>query len=152
VGAILAKRDAPQGRTIGASHAAAILVQLARVLGPSRIEELSATDLWLLLEAAYQHDIGMVVSDAQAREWFQSKDFRGHLLRLRHGEERELARAAELLEIAKLDTSATTWPLDVRRAVDLVLADFGRQKHPQQDRTQLSRSTCRKAKSERGAG
>src|SRR5689334_10095318 len=48
-----------------ASHSNAILVQLARFLGATRIAHLSATDVWLLLEAAYQHDIGMVVTDEQ---------------------------------------------------------------------------------------
>src|SRR5579862_5947879 len=46
-----------------ASHADTILRQMARVLGPRRIDQLGPTDLWLLLEAAYHHDLGMVVDD-----------------------------------------------------------------------------------------
>src|SRR5262245_41694059 len=76
-----------------ASHSHAILSQLARVLGEARIDALSATDLWLLLEAAYQHDIGMVVTDKQAHEWLRSRDFRDHLDWLSLGEDRELVRA-----------------------------------------------------------
>ncbi|MFT3764515.1 MAG: hypothetical protein QM820_03205 [Minicystis sp.] len=115
-----------------ASHSNAILIQLARVLGEARIDSLSATDLWLLLEAAYHHDIGMVVTDKQAHDWLRSRDFRSHLDWLKVSEDRELARAAELIGTVRLDTSAATWPLDVRRALTLVLADFGRRQHPRQ--------------------
>src|SRR5580698_8989253 len=74
------------------SHSNAILVQLARVLGPGRIDRLSATDLWLLLEAAYHHDIGMVVTDAHAKKWLASDELREHLTRLRQREDRALGR------------------------------------------------------------
>ena len=70
-----------------ASHSNTILVQVARVLGPKRIELLSATDLWLLLEAAYQHDIGMVVTDAQVRTWWKEPGFREFLAQLAAGPE-----------------------------------------------------------------
>jgi len=51
-----------------ASHSNTILLQLARVMGPDRINGLSATDLWLLVEAAYYHDLGMVLTDKEARQ------------------------------------------------------------------------------------
>jgi hypothetical protein len=111
------------------SHSKTILVQLARILGPARVDALSATDLWLLLEAAYQHDIGMVITDTQAKEWLAAPDFKGHLERLRHGEDRELAKAAVLIKGGDFNKESSHWPLDVRRALTLVLADFGRKDH-----------------------
>lgn len=45
-----------------ATHAEAILRQIAYFLGDSRIKELSPTDAWLILECAYCHDLGMVVT------------------------------------------------------------------------------------------
>lgn len=112
------------------SHSNTILVQLARVLGEDRVAKLSATDVWLLLEAAYQHDIGMVVTDDQAREWLRSPAFATHLEQLRHGSDRDLASAAKLI-VARpnLQNFAADWPLDLRRALTLVLADYGRQHH-----------------------
>ncbi len=58
-----------------ASHSRTILTQIGRVLGEERVKRLSATDLWLLLEAAFMHDIGMVVSDDQLREWLRDPEF-----------------------------------------------------------------------------
>lgn len=43
-----------------ASHAEAILSKIEMLLG-DRIEQLSPTDTWLVLHAAYAHDLGMVV-------------------------------------------------------------------------------------------
>ncbi len=45
-----------------ASHAEAILRQIACFLGETRIRQLSPTDAWLILECAYCHDLGMVVT------------------------------------------------------------------------------------------
>lgn len=44
------------------SHSDSILNNITNTLGKKAIEELSATDLWLILEAAYCHDLGMVVT------------------------------------------------------------------------------------------
>lgn len=41
------------------SHSIKILESIQLILGKDRIKKLSAGDLWLLLEAAYFHDIGM---------------------------------------------------------------------------------------------
>lgn len=44
------------------SHSRQILINIERLLGEEGVALLSATDTWLLLESAYWHDIGMVVS------------------------------------------------------------------------------------------
>lgn len=124
------------------SHSTTILVQITRLLGPDRIARLSATDLWLLLEAAYWHDTGMVVTDAQARQWWSHEAFRAHLARLKDGDDPTLARAAsELLEDPSRIEASDTWPLDVRRAATLLLADFARGRHPIQSRRFVSDPT-----------
>jgi hypothetical protein len=43
------------------SHSKQILINIECLLGKDSIAKLTATDTWLLLEAAYWHDIGMVV-------------------------------------------------------------------------------------------
>ncbi len=45
-----------------ATHSETILKQLAHFLGENRIRQLSPTDAWLILESAYCHDLGMVVT------------------------------------------------------------------------------------------
>jgi len=44
------------------SHSITIINNILRVLGKDNFTKLSAIDIWLILEAAYWHDLGMVVS------------------------------------------------------------------------------------------
>lgn len=45
-----------------ATHSETILRQIAYFLGENRIRQLSPTDAWLILECAYCHDLGMIVT------------------------------------------------------------------------------------------
>nr|WP_236986068.1 ATP-binding protein [Marinagarivorans cellulosilyticus] len=58
-----------------ASHSKQILINIERLLGEESISLLSATDIWLLLESAYWHDIGMVVPHADQLTAEQSSGF-----------------------------------------------------------------------------
>lgn len=57
-----------------ASHSQQILVNIERLLG-NDIELLTATDTWLILEAAYWHDVGMLVDAKNAKEVHSNPDF-----------------------------------------------------------------------------
>ncbi|OTG96372.1 ATP-binding protein [Acinetobacter sp. ANC 3832] len=57
-----------------ASHSQQILVNIERILG-NDIDLLSAIDTWLILEAAYWHDVGMLVDAKNAKEVHSNPDF-----------------------------------------------------------------------------
>lgn len=57
-----------------ASHSQQILVNIERVLGQD-VDLLGATDTWLILEAAYWHDVGMLVDAKNAKEVHTNPDF-----------------------------------------------------------------------------
>lgn len=57
-----------------ASHSQQILVNIERILG-NDIELLTATDTWLILEAAYWHDVGMLVDAQNAKAVHTNPDF-----------------------------------------------------------------------------
>lgn len=57
-----------------ASHSQQILVNIERILGDD-VDLLSATDTWLILEAAYWHDVGMLVDAKNAKEVHTNTDF-----------------------------------------------------------------------------
>ncbi|WP_089605936.1 HD domain-containing protein [Acinetobacter piscicola] len=57
-----------------ASHSQQILVNIERLLGDD-IELLTATDAWLILEAAYWHDVGMLVDAQNAKAVHTNPDF-----------------------------------------------------------------------------
>ena len=56
-----------------ASHSKQIIVNIERMLG-DKIKFLSATDTWLILESAYNHDIGMVITQKQIED-MNSEEF-----------------------------------------------------------------------------
>lgn len=58
-----------------ASHSQQILVNIERILGKD-IDLLSATDTWLILEAAYWHDVGMLVDAKSAKDVHDNEDFK----------------------------------------------------------------------------
>ena len=113
-----------------ASHSNTILVNVTRVLG-DRVQKLSATDTWLILEVAYWHDVGMVVSDGTLRSWWSSPDFREHFTGLKDSTDPLLAASARLLEDRLgLRDLGEDWPIDVRQALTFIVADFARSRHP----------------------
>ncbi|MBX2904454.1 MAG: ATP-binding protein [Taibaiella sp.] len=57
------------------SHSLTILNNIIRVLGKDNIAKLSAIDIWLILEAAYCHDIGMVVPHDKIVDALNSSEF-----------------------------------------------------------------------------
>ena len=44
------------------THSISIINNIIRIIGKDTINEMSPTDLWLLLEASYCHDLGMIIT------------------------------------------------------------------------------------------
>ena len=59
------------------SHSISILNNVVRIIGTESIENFSAIDIWLLLKAAYYHDIGMVVAGEEINIAISSEKFIG---------------------------------------------------------------------------
>jgi hypothetical protein len=121
-----------------ASHSHSILVQIERFLGPDSLALLSATDIWLLLEAAYHHDTGMIVTNKQLDELWKSPRFSEYLQSLRTSPDKDFSEAATRLLDHPVDSSDATerpatitaeWPLHVVRAIRVVVSEFRRQDH-----------------------
>ena len=62
-----------------ASHSVNILEAIEMLLGKERIDKLSAGDLWLLLECAYQHDIGMAITYDDLVMLWRDPDFKNYI-------------------------------------------------------------------------
>lgn len=77
-----------------ASHSQQILVNIERLLGED-IELLTATDTWLILEAAYWHDAGMLVDAEKAKKVHDEDNFKKMLREL------EQNKSSDLHEFAK---------------------------------------------------
>ena len=115
------------------SHSEAIITNIEMLLGEESIKVLSPTDTWLLLHAAYLHDIGMVIECKKIEENWDSKEFQNYLHDLENSSDDSLAKNAKFInslgeKLGKKET-VISWPVRVRHAVTLIIADYYRKQH-----------------------
>ncbi|MCI5934124.1 MAG: ATP-binding protein [Lachnospiraceae bacterium] len=115
------------------SHCEAIITNIEMLLGEDAIRVLSPTDTWLLLHAAYLHDIGMVIECKRIEENWESKEFQDYLSETEKSSDDELAQNAKFINsfIEKWDKEepVLSWPVRVRYAVTVLIADYYRRRH-----------------------
>ena len=113
------------------SHSKQILVNIERILGPN-ISLLSATDTWLILEAAYWHDIGMVVPQTDMSEALRDPSFDMFL----HGYCNQPHHELHHVAVALRKRRGTNAVFDEANPIEMVtkfkelMAEWFRQKHP----------------------
>ena len=114
------------------SHSRAILENIQRVLGNEVIISLSVTDLWMLLCAAYYHDIGMFVDGADIEETFKDEKFFDYVEEIKKDTSSALNKYAIIFEQKdnKLNFKNDV-KLDINsfNAARFLLADYMRKKH-----------------------
>ncbi|GGX28870.1 HD domain-containing protein [Undibacterium squillarum] len=112
------------------SHCKQILINIERLLGDN-IKLLTATDTWLLLEAAYWHDIGMVVPADALKDALNNPAFETYLDSIRNSPNHELHRFAltfDAKDLTKCFSGADT-PLDALDKFRQLMAEWFRQSH-----------------------
>lgn len=77
------------------SHSQQILVNIERLLG-SNIEKLTATDTWLILEAAYWHDIGMLFNTDEVQDVIEDDSFKDYVEELASNNVQDLHEFAKV--------------------------------------------------------
>lgn len=113
------------------SHSVQILTNIERVLGAERISQLSGSDVWLMLEAAYLHDIGMVVSQQQKQQDWSSEEFQDFVKRESERNSDDESRAIyHALQSGNFFHSGTN-PVLLIAKIGYTLAEFYRRKHPE---------------------
>ena len=127
------------------SHSIRILQNIELLLGRSRVERLGAGDLWLLLQTAYFHDIGMSLTYEDMEELWE-KDSKFHiflkerLMEGRYGDNAELYDAieyynkvdqvlnqkADFEDVCKDDMNEpkTNWPIQLIQNVQYIVAEY----------------------------
>src|SRR6266404_268983 len=113
-----------------ASHSETILARVAAIIGEQGLSRLSATDLWLLLEAAYLHDSGMIVLESSKRADLESDEFRSYLREISENEDQDLARRAARLR-GRQSPNDLLGILEGHLDLLLVYAEFVRRNHAQ---------------------
>lgn len=113
------------------SHSNQILVNIERILGEERISKLSATDTWLLLEAAYWHDIGMVISHSAIEEALADSDFVYYVKSIAENKNHELHGFAKNFNLDNAFTSfsGVSNPIDALEQFRYLMAEWFRRAH-----------------------
>lgn len=115
------------------SHCEAIITNIEMLLGEDTIKNLSPTDTWLLLHTAYLHDIGMVIECKKIEENWETKEFQDYLHDLENSSDDSLSQNARFInslgdKLGKKE-DVILWPVRVRYAVTLIIADYYRKRH-----------------------
>lgn len=115
------------------SHSNQIVTQIERILGEERVSKLSATDSWLILESAYLHDIGMVITDEDKLEAWHKSEFHDFVKDLANDSNNSLYQYAKVVLVNKDDPnffSSASWQIDIWKALIFIFAEYFRRKHP----------------------
>jgi hypothetical protein len=113
------------------SHSKQILVNIERLLGDN-INLLTATDTWLILEAAYWHDIGMVVPKKDIESAFENPKFLDYIEAIRNDPRHELykfCRVFDPVDVSKCFSGVYS-PIDAIDQFKFLMAEWFRREHP----------------------
>lgn len=137
------------------THSLKILESIELIIGKERIDSLSVGDLWLLLETAYFHDIGMAVTYEDLLEIWKSEEFKKFLCSTEVDSDQDLlesknwyismdklVRNYKLLidiEEEREEAFSDTWPLELERKLLFLVTAFIRKDHAKRCKKYLKR-------------
>ena len=113
------------------THSETILDNIVNVLGKEVIGSLSCTDLWLLLESAYCHDLGMVITANKIQEAFKDGSFIKFYHSVQSDTHHDLNKYTKLFDEnnGKLMFKRQELNLSTFDAVKFMFAEFFRRQH-----------------------
>lgn len=131
------------------SHSINILESIEMILGKKRVNKLSRSDLWLILNVAYAHDIGMVQEYKELEALWSNQEFQKYIEETKDSLDKDDANAAKLYKLLdRLLKQATgledepfeeyseyafeaydAWPLEFRKDITLLMSNFIRGQH-----------------------
>ncbi len=111
-----------------ASHSRQIIINIERILG-DKIQYLTATDTWLILESAYNHDIGMVITQKQIED-MNTAEFQNFVTELSNDKDHYLNQFAKSWLADKAILPQQALAHDFFQHYLQLLAEWYRQKHP----------------------
>lgn len=136
-------------------HSRTIIESIEMLLGKWRIERFGIGNAWLLLNAAYGHDIGMVIQHQEALElWRDDKEFKKYLDNVCNNPDSDMQEALQycrqlhnvLHQKDKLDgidnngnvfqiyELTNDWPVVVKKNVMMITADYVRSHHEERSK------------------
>lgn len=113
------------------SHSETILNRIESFIGVDELKKLSTTDIWLMLSAAYYHDLGMAVMAKDIEEIFADKKFKEDIKKIQKDTNHPLFPFADLYEVKSDGLYYKPEKLSGKTfdAAKFLLADFVRKNH-----------------------
>ncbi|HDR2373098.1 TPA: ATP-binding protein [Enterobacter asburiae] len=119
-------RDFPHYSLHDSSHSSTIITQIEKIISPN-IDDLSATDCWLLLESCYWHDAGMVITNEEKKNLLSDQGFLFYLQELSCQNSELSCHAKEILE--SKDENDIEKALNISNSLTFIIADYFRTLH-----------------------
>jgi len=122
------------------SHSESILQKIEMLLGIDRIKQLQPTETWLIIMAAYTHDLGMIIFNDKLLENWKDNDFQSYLKESSENAwDKDLKDACSLILGMDKDyiKKNLSWPLNIKNAVNIIVSDYFRKKHADGSRKML---------------
>lgn len=138
------------------THSISILQYIQMILGEDIIDQFSVGDLWLLLETAYSHDIGMAVNYQELTEiWKDKQNIKKIIQKISQCSDKEAIEVYNYVhnclekdyckkqininshEKEMFLEKHTNWPLEFRRAVTLINSEYIRFHHPERSKNKI---------------
>ena len=109
-----------------ASHSNSVISEIEKILG-SNIEKLSFIDAWLLLEASYWHDVGMIITFDEKEKLINETGFSSFLNQLSL-EKSELSIYANIYNEYKQGKSKANL-IELDKSFIIILSEYIRREH-----------------------
>lgn len=142
-----------------ASHSVNILRAIERILSKERVGLLGIGDLWILLNAAYAHDIGMSTEYCELQELWKEEEFLTYISKEQESTNSDIRRAAR--HYTWLDAFVRrqrncgaempeenvdfewedfdSWPLEFRKEITSLMSEYIRKKHGERSRAYFNK-------------
>ena len=109
------------------SHSNSVISEIEKILG-SNIEKLSFIDAWLILEASYWHDVGMIITFEEKEKLLNESGFSNFLKQLCL-EKNELAVYVNIFNEFMQVKSKVNF-IELEKSFIILLAEYVRREHP----------------------
>lgn len=114
------------------SHSLTIINNIIRIIGKDNIKQLSAIDIWLILEAAYCHDLGMIILNEDIVNAINSSDFISFFKKMisdTKGNLSEFTNKFSINDKNQIEIKSKLFDIEIIDSIKYVLADYFRAQH-----------------------
>lgn len=114
-----------------ASHSETVIKNVEKILGDDGVSKLSPSDLWLILHAAYLHDIGMVIKYNDLINIINSDDFKDFVKEYSLEFKEDISDAAVTVNDFINENGKISWDdyFEIEESISLIVTTFFRRKH-----------------------